>query len=41
VADHDRRSVEAMDDLRIVIDDIVDALPGHLVGVAPGFLDGV
>jgi len=41
VADHDRRGVQAADDLRIVFDHIVDALPGHLVGVTTGLLDGV
>ena len=41
VPDHDRRGVQAADDLRIMIDDIVDALPGHLVGMAAGFLDSV
>ena len=41
VADHDRLRVEPSDDLRVVVDDVVDAVAGNALRVRPGVLDRV
>jgi len=39
MADYDRLHVEPADDPGVVLDDVVDAVPGDALGILPGFLD--